>query len=239
MIRKLAHTLLASTFAVDAIQMLQKPEKHTNEAKVLANGLRSALPAQYAKIVPSNDVTNVRIMAGTKAAASLLVATNKAPRVGALTLAALQLPTTACRRAFWKENNQDKKQAKQLGLATDLTLLGALLATSMDTQGKPSVAWRVKKAMPGKSEQEKMLQNAQQQASESFDTARDKVTEWVDNVSEYVDDNKDDWKETALDLREQAIETGKKASEQAKKATEHARKDLQKAQKKADKSFNF
>ena len=261
MIRKLAHTLLASAFAVDAVQMLQKPEKYTAEAKALTGGLRSALPAQYAKSIPADDVTNVRIMAGTKAAASLFVATNKAPRLGALTLAALQLPTTASRRAFWKENNKDKKQAKQLGLATDLTLLGALLATTMDTQGKPGVAWRVQKAMPGKSEQEKMLENAQQQskefaasaqeqASDFFGTAREKVAEWADNVSEFVDDNKDDWKETALDLRDQAVdygqqaasfaqEQGKKASKQAKKTQKQARKDLKKAQKKADKKFNF
>ena len=259
MIRKLAHTLLASAFAVDAVQMLQKPEKYTGEAKATAGALRTALPANMAKSVPADDVTNVRIMAGTKAVASLLVATNKAPRVGAFTLAALQIPTTATRRAFWNESNKDKKQTKQLGLVTDLTLLGALMATTLDTQGKPSVAWRVKKAMPGKSEQEKMLENAQQQskefaasaqsqASDFFGTAKEKVSELVDNVSDYVDDNKDDWAETAENLRDQAVDFGHQAVDFAqdkgqdlkkntKKARKQARKDLKKAKKKAEKKY--
>ncbi|KAB1551961.1 DoxX family membrane protein [Corynebacterium sp. 319] len=259
MIRKIAHTLVASAFIVDGVQTLRNPKEHAGEAKAVIGPVRSVLPPQYAKAIPTDGPTQARILGGTKVAASALVATNKAPRLGALVLAAIQIPTTLNRNAFWSESDKNKKQQKQTGFLTDATLLGGLLVTSMDTQGKPSVAWRVKKAMPGKSEQEKMLANAQDrskelaetaqaQASDFFGTAKEKVAEVAQTVSEYVDDNKDDWKESALDFRDQATEKaselrdqaadfGSQASAYAQEQGKAARERAQEAQKQGRKEL--
>lgn len=253
MIRPLARPLLASVFAIDGVQMLKDTTDYTDEAKAIVGNLRRVLPPNVTASIPNDDATNVRIIAGTKLVGAALLGSSKAPRIGAGILAAVQIPTAITRNAFWSEKDKAAKKAKQRGLITDLALLGGLAITAEDTAGKPGLKWRVQKALPGKSEQEKMLENAQTQASDLFDKAKvgavqakESALQGKDALVAYVDDHSDEWKETAQTLGDkaqafastQADNLSVQAahlSERAKEQSSELRKQAADAQKTAQK----
>ncbi|KGM19138.1 MULTISPECIES: DoxX family protein [Corynebacterium] len=251
MIRTLARPLLASAFAVDGAQMVKDSKKYSEEAAAISGQLRAVLPPNISMYIPRDAETNARILGGAKVLASAALATGKAPRLAATTLAAIQVPTTLHRHAFWSAQNSSDKESKKRGLLTDAALLGGLFITSADTAGKPGLAWRVQKAMPGKSEQEKMIANAQDQgkqfaatasdqAQNLFEKTKDVAGQVSEAVSEYVDEHSDDWKSTANDLKDNALNYRDQAVEFASdfsaKQSKEAKKAAKKAQKKAKKS---
>lgn len=213
MIRTVARPLLASAFIADGVQMLKNTGDYTDEAQAIVKNARRVLPPNVAVYIPKDDQTAVRVLAGTKIAGAALLGTSKAPRLGAGILTAVQIPTSIARNAFWSAKDKAEKKDKQRGLITDLALLGGLTITTADTAGKPGLAWRVQKAMPGKSEQEKMLSNAQDQAQDLFSKAKDNAIAGKEAVASYVDDHSDEWKDTAADFREKAVEFGGQAKE--------------------------
>lgn len=250
MIRTIARPLLASAFVLDGVQMLKNTDDYKAEAKVVADNARRLLPPNVTSFIPNDDTTNVRVLAGTKIVGAALLGSSKAPRVGAGLLTALQLPTTFTRNAFWSAQGKEDKKAKQLGLISDLALLGGLAITTADTAGKPGLTWRVQKAMPGKSEQEKMLASAQDQAQDLFTKAKESAVAGKDAVAQYVDDHSDEWKETATQLRDQtqtfaatqadnlttqAAEAQKFAQAKSKEAQKQAKRAHKQAKKQAKK----
>ena len=48
--------------------------------------------------------------------------------------------------AFWNETDKAAKQAQQLQFAKNLSVLGGLILAAVDTEGKPGVAWRARRA---------------------------------------------------------------------------------------------
>ncbi|MBC2680835.1 DoxX family protein [Corynebacterium anserum] len=253
MIRSLARPLLASVFAVDGAQMLKNTTEHTAEAQAIVGNVRRLLPPNVASFIPKDEVSSVRLVAGTKIAGAALLGTSKAPRLGAAVLAAIQVPTAITRNAFWSEQDKDVKKTKQRGLITELALLGGLAITAEDTAGKPGLKWRVQKALPGKSEQEKMLENAQTQASDLFEKAKvgaaqakESALQGKDALVAYVDDHSDEWKESAANFSEKAQAFASNQadnlsvqaaalSERAKEQSTELRKQAEVAQKNARK----
>ena len=213
MIRTLARPLLASAFAVDGVQMLLHSNEYSKDAKAVNSTLRSVIPAGYRSFIPKDPETTVRVVGTTKVVASLALAKGKSPRLAAATLAALQIPAALSRHAFWKASNEGEKKEEVRGLVTDLALLGGLAITSADTAGKPGLKWRVQKAMPGKSEQQKMLENAQGQAQSFLEKTKDVASQVQENVADYVDDHSDEWKEAAGNLKDQAVVLGAQAQD--------------------------
>ena len=258
MFRTLARPLLASAFAVDGSQMLLNSNEYAEDAKAINGTLRSVLPQDKAGLIPDDAETTVRVVGTTKVVASALLATGKAPRLAAATLAAVQIPTALSRHAFWNASNGAERKEEIRGLVTDLALLGGLVITSADTAGKPGLKWRAQQAMPGKTEQQKMLENAQTQSKAFAASASDQAQGFFaktkevagqvqDKVADYVDEHQDEWKETAENLRERAAEFGDQASDYAQSAAakaqdawedfdaEDLKKDVQKATKKSRK----
>ncbi|HIW95553.1 MAG TPA: DoxX family protein [Candidatus Corynebacterium gallistercoris] len=232
MIRTLARPLLASAFAVDGAQMLLNSNEYADDAKAVNGTLRTVVPAGYRNLIPEDVESTVRIVGTTKVLASAMLATGKAPRLAAATLAALQVPTTLSRHSFWNASNSAEKKEEIRGLITDLALLGGLAITSADTAGKPGLKWRVQKAMPGKSEQQKMLENAQGQAQNLFEKTKDVASQVQENVSDYVDEHSDDWKDTAENLKDQALEFAGQAQDFAGEQSKKLRKQAKKKAKK-------
>lgn len=247
MIRTVARPLLASVFVLDGVQMLKNTSDYTEETADMVKNARRILPPNVAGYIPNDTETAVRVLAGTKIAGAALLGSSKAPRLGAGILTAVQIPTSIHRNAFWSAKDKAAKKDKQRGLITDLALLGGLVITTADTAGKPGLAWRVQKAMPGKSEQEKMIANAQDQATDIFSKAKENAIAGKEAVANYVDDHSDEWKDTAADLRDKAVELGGQAKEfateqadtlsvQAADLSDRAREQSQELRKQGKKS---
>ena len=74
------------------------------------------------------------------------LATNRFPRLSAAVLAASLVPTTLAGHRFWEEPDKATKQKQQRDFFKNVSMLGGLLIAAGDTDGKPGVAWRARRA---------------------------------------------------------------------------------------------
>ncbi|MFE6919576.1 DoxX family protein [Nocardia sp. NPDC057663] len=146
-VRRVARTLLATTFVAGGVTALMNPKPRAAAATALADKGRADLPDSLAARVPDDPSRFVQINAAVQIAGGLLLASGRAPRPAALVLAATVVPGTVTEQDFWAESDPDRRAAKRAGFLKDLGLLGGLLITASDTAGKPSLGWRARQAL--------------------------------------------------------------------------------------------
>jgi len=146
-IRLVARPMLASVFFVGAANALKnapslapKASQVTDKVVPLAQRVAPSVP------VPSDPVTIVRINAGVQLAAAAALATGRAPRLSSAVLAASLLPTTIAGHPFWRESDPATKKLQRLNFFKGVSLVGGLLIAGVDTEGRPGVAWRARRA---------------------------------------------------------------------------------------------
>ena len=88
----------------------------------------------------------MRINAGAQLLAAAALATGRAPRLSATVLAASLVPTTLAGHAFWDETDPQAKATQRLQFMKNTSILGGLLLAGVDTEGKPGLAWRARRA---------------------------------------------------------------------------------------------
>lgn len=260
MLRKIARPMVATVYVADGVDTIRNTEAHVDGTQTVLDRLRAVLPQQYAVMVPKDAETVAKGVGVTKTTAGSLLALGKAPRLAAGTLALLSVPTLLTRHAFWSSSDSKEKAERRNGFMTDVALLGGLFIATADTQGKPGLKWRagyaarkankaIQGALPGKTETEKMKENAAEHAAAAAEAtkgflsdATDKVSSYASDVQSYVDDNKDDWLKSAQANRKVARKKLVKAADKAQKRAEQARKDASKKapklQKQADKALS-
>ena len=96
--------------------------------------------------LPDDPATLVRINAAAQVVGALALASGKAPRLGAAVIAASLVPTTVAGHAFWAESDPERKKAQQLQFFKNLSIFGGAIIAAGDTDGKPGVAWRARRA---------------------------------------------------------------------------------------------
>jgi uncharacterized membrane protein YphA (DoxX/SURF4 family) len=139
--------MLSSMFVVGAVNALKASDRHAERAKkvsdqlvTLANRVAPGVP------IPDDPRTLVRINAATQLLAAAALATGRAPRVSSLVLAGTLVPTTLAAHAFWDEQDPETRTVQKLHFFKNVSMLGGLLLASVDTNGKPGVAWRARHA---------------------------------------------------------------------------------------------
>jgi len=75
-----------------------------------------------------------------------MLATGRLPRVGAALVAASIIPDTVTNHPFWTRSDPDEQAADRSHFVKNLGLLGGALLASVDTAGKPGMAWRANAA---------------------------------------------------------------------------------------------
>ena len=158
LLRRIARPLFASWFLSEGVDALRRPAAHVAVARGAVERLDATVPrgalggALDAYRHPSDAqlTTVVRVHGGATALAALLLATGRAPRFGALALAALTLPLAAAdapasRKEHRTLSEQEKKDRKARFLR-GLAFAGGALIAAADTAGRPSVRWRVEHA---------------------------------------------------------------------------------------------
>lgn len=109
-----------------------------------------ALPDSTA--IPTSARSWVRINAGVQLGGGLLLATGRVPRAASLALAGTLVPATVVDHPFWAESDPAARREQQLHFVKNLSLLGGLLIAGFDTEGKPGVTWRARRAAERASE---------------------------------------------------------------------------------------
>ncbi|MTD59181.1 DoxX family membrane protein [Amycolatopsis sp. RM579] len=129
--------MVAGIFVYGGWNALRLTEMHAEAAKPLLDKTLGESSPDPVNLVRADAL--VKIIAGTT------FATGKLPRLSALALAGSLVPTTAAGHPFWEAKGEDKQQ-QLTHFLKNAALLGGLLIAAADTEGRPSVGWRARRA---------------------------------------------------------------------------------------------
>jgi uncharacterized membrane protein YphA (DoxX/SURF4 family) len=144
-VRLAARPLLASMFVVGGIDAVRNASKKSDAAEPVVDRL-APLIRKYVPQLPEDTTTLVRLNGAAQVAAALMLATGRMPRTSSAVLAATLVPTTAAGHRFWEQDDPAQKAGQRIHFFKNCSMLGGLLLAAVDTEGKPGVAWRVRRA---------------------------------------------------------------------------------------------
>jgi uncharacterized membrane protein YphA (DoxX/SURF4 family) len=137
--------MLATTFITRGVEALRSPKPAADAARPTLEGL-SKLPDPVGPNVPTNAETVAKVTAGVQIGAGLLLASGRLPRLSSAALAVSVVPGSLGGHAFWNETDPGRKAAERKALFGDIGLIGGLIIASVDTEGRPSLGWRGRRA---------------------------------------------------------------------------------------------
>jgi uncharacterized membrane protein YphA (DoxX/SURF4 family) len=137
--------MLSTAFIARGVDALRSPKPAADAARPTLEGL-SKLPDPVGTNVPSNAETVARVNAAVQIAGGLLLATGKLPRVASAALALSVVPGSLGGHTFWSETDPERKAEERRAFLTDISLIGGLIIAAVDTEGKPSLGWRGRRA---------------------------------------------------------------------------------------------
>lgn len=143
--RRIARPLLASMFVVGGVNAFRNADALAPAAQKVTDRVVPKVREKGAP-VPTDAATLVRINAAVHLVAAAGLVTNRAPRASAAVLAASLVPTTIAAHAFWDETDAATKGNQQVHFFKNVSMLGGLLLAAVDTDGKPGLAWRARRA---------------------------------------------------------------------------------------------
>ncbi|MCV7269938.1 DoxX family protein [Mycolicibacterium doricum] len=145
LIRRIARPMLSAVFIGRGVEALRSPQRAVDAAKPTLEGL-SKLPDPVGTNVPTNAETVARIAAGVQIGGGLLLASGKLPRLASAALAFSVVPGSLGGHMFWTETDPERKAEERRAFLTDVSLIGGLIIAAVDTEGKPSLGWRSRRA---------------------------------------------------------------------------------------------
>ena len=144
-VRLAARPLLASMFVVGGLDAVRNAAKKSDAAEPVVDRLAPLL-RRYVPQLPEDPTTLVRLNGVAQVGAALMLATGRMPRTSSAVLAATLVPTTAAGHRFWEEKDPQRKSQQRIHFFKNASMLGGLLLAAVDTEGKPGVAWRARRA---------------------------------------------------------------------------------------------
>ncbi|WP_432522423.1 DoxX family protein [Kineococcus sp. SYSU DK006] len=140
LVRRVARPMLAAIFIKTGIDQVRHAGDLAPSAEPLVHRVAGPLH------LPDDPVLLVRLNGAAMAAAGVLYALGRAPRLSATVLAATAAPSAYVNHPFWTEKDKSVRAEVLEDFLTDLGLLGGALLGAVDTAGKPGALWRGKRA---------------------------------------------------------------------------------------------
>lgn len=145
--RLVARPMLASMFVVGGVNSLRNAPKIAPKVEPVTDAITGVADKVAPQApIPHDATTLIRINGGVHVVAGLMLATNRAPRISSALLAATLVPTTAAGHRFWEEKDPAARAQQQTHFFKNVSMLGGLLLAAVDTEGKPGLAWRARRA---------------------------------------------------------------------------------------------
>jgi len=145
--RLLARPMLASMFVLGGVNALKNANTLAARAQPVADKVVPRVQRLAPQVpIPTNTTTLVRLNAGVQVLAGAALATGHAPRLASTLLAATLVPTTMAGHRFWEETDPAVKANQRVHFFKNVSMFGGLLLAGVDTDGKPGVAWRARRA---------------------------------------------------------------------------------------------
>jgi uncharacterized membrane protein YphA (DoxX/SURF4 family) len=251
LLRAVPRAMLASYFVASGIKAVRDPESLVPAAEPIADRLvplvKQYSPEQVAGVVPENTVTLVRLFGVAQVVGGAALATGKGRRLGALLLAGTLVPSTVAKHPFWTVQDPEQRAQDRSHFLKNVSLLGGVLIASVDTEGKPSLAWRAQKGgqklgKETRKASKKLAKSTGKVAGGANELAESAVVTGVALVEALADSSRKAKKKAAKQLKEakalaahQAEEAQAAVAKAAKKANKQARKQAKVVSKKAKK----
>ena len=132
--------MLAATFIYGGIDTLRNPAPKVKLAGDTVGPLVNAIP----QLSSAEQV--VKIDAAVKIVAGATLALGKFPRLSSAALVASLVPTTYSGHPFWEKKDPAERRQQLVHFLKNASMVGGLLLAAVDTEGKPSLAWRAQHA---------------------------------------------------------------------------------------------
>jgi hypothetical protein len=159
-----------------------------------------------------------------------MLALGKFPRLSALALAASLVPTTFAGHRFWEETDPTRRSAQQLHFLKNAGMLGGLILASVDTEGRPSLVWRARRAPEAvKHAADDLRRDAELDLHSARRRARGAVKGLPGHGQPALRTATETLRETAAGLRSEAQPVIESATEALKEAALGVRHDLKPA----------
>ncbi len=136
LVRRVARPMLASMFVVSGLEQLRHPRNTSVQAATLVEKLAGPLG------LPNDPELLVRANGAAMVGASAMLSMGRFPRLSSLVLAGTLVPTTVTAHPFWEDKDPGTRKDQRFQFLKNVGLLGGLLLASVDTEGKPGLAYR-------------------------------------------------------------------------------------------------
>jgi uncharacterized membrane protein YphA (DoxX/SURF4 family) len=134
--------MLASMFISGGINSLRNSDHLAARAAPVTERLAPVVDKATQSLPISLDSKQmVQLNALVHVVGGAMLATGRLPRLSSLALAATLVPTTLAGHRFWEESDPQQRANQQVHFFKNVSMIGGLLLASVDTEGKPSVAW--------------------------------------------------------------------------------------------------
>jgi putative oxidoreductase len=144
-VRLAARPLLASMFISGGLDAFRDAEARATAAKPVIDRVVPYLQKRVPQL-PDDPVTLVRINAAVQVGAALALATGRLPRISSAVLAGSLIPTTFAGHRFWEQDDPQAKTTQRTQFFKNCSMLGGLMLAAVDTEGRPGMAWRARRA---------------------------------------------------------------------------------------------
>lgn len=228
LVRRVARPLLSAVFIGQGVEALRRPEQAAETARPTVEGLQK-LPESAASKVPQDPEMVARVTAAVQIGGGLLLASGRLPRLASAALACTVVPGSLGGHLFWTEADPQRKAQQRRDFLTDLSLIGGLMIASVDTEGKPSLGWRGRRAASRATEAvSAVLPGGAPSGSALVERGRELADVATERVTPLVDTARDRGAELAEVARDRGTEWAETARKRAEKASKKARKKAQK-----------
>jgi uncharacterized membrane protein YphA (DoxX/SURF4 family) len=137
--------MLSSMFIMGGINAIKNADALAERAKPVIDGLQPLIEQASSYLPIELGPKNVvRIDGLIHIVGGAMLATGRAPRLSSFVLAVSLVPTTFGGHRFWEESDPQTQANQKIHFFKNVSLIGGLLLASVDTAGKPSLAWRAK-----------------------------------------------------------------------------------------------
>ena len=137
--------MLSAVFISRGIEALRSPKPATDATRQTLEEL-SKLPDPVGTNLPTNAETVAKVTAAVQIGGGLLLAAGRLPRFASAALALSVVPSSLGGHAFWPQVAPQRKADERRAFITDVSLIGGLIIAAVDTEGKPSLGWRGRRA---------------------------------------------------------------------------------------------
>lgn len=137
--------MLSSMFISGGINSLKNADYLSKRAEPVTETVKPAVDMASWLPVSLDSKQMVQLNGAVHLVGGALLAAGKVPRLSALALAVSLVPTTAAGHRFWEESDPQQRSNQRVHFLKNVSMMGGLLLAAVDTEGKPSIAWRAKR----------------------------------------------------------------------------------------------